>query len=130
MLIDTSALLAILLDEPEASVLLDAIIASTQRFVSAPTLVEAGAVLFARKGATGEMALDAMLQRLTIVTIDMNATAAAFARDAFRRYGKGVGAPGVLNYGDCLVYGVARATGHPLLFKGNDFSQTDVVVAQ
>ena len=57
-------------------------------------------------------------------------SAAAFARDAFRRYGKGVGAPGVLNYGDCLVYGVARATGHPLLFKGNDFSQTDVVAAQ
>ena len=129
MIVDTSALLAILLDEPEASDMVVAIGASPVRFVAAPTLVEASAVLYARKGPAGDVALDALLQRLSILTIDMNATAAAFARDAFRRFGKGVGSPAVLNYGDCLVYGVAMATAQPLLFKGADFSRTDVDIA-
>lgn len=126
MIIDTSALLAILLGEPEASAMVQAISAAPIRFVAAPTVVEASVVLFARKGPGGDVALDALLQRLSLTIVDMNALAAAFARDAFRRFGKGVGTPGVLNYGDCLVYGVAMESGQPLLFKGDDFVRTDV----
>ena len=126
MIVDTSALLAILFEEPEANAMMTAISAAPVRFVAAPTLVEASAVLYARKGVGGDVALDALLHRLSLITLDMNAVAAAFARDAFRRFGTGVGNPGVLNYGDCLVYGVAMASGQPLLFKGDDFARTDV----
>ncbi len=130
MVIDTSALLAILLGEAEATALVQAISRATVRLVAAPTLVEASAVLFARKGPSGDVALDALLQRLSLVTVAMTPAAADFARDGFRRFGKGIGNPGVLNYGDCLAYGVARATGHPLLCKGADFARTDVAVVE
>lgn len=126
MVIDTSALIAILFGEPEAKAFADAISADGTRIVGAPTLVEASAVMLARKGPQGEIALDALLQRLNISVFPMSAEAAAFARSAYARFGKGVGSPGVLNYGDCLSYGVAKATGEPLLFKGDDFPQTDV----
>jgi ribonuclease VapC len=59
----------------------------------------------------------------------MSPEAAVHARSAYERYGKGVGSPGVLNFGDCLSYGVARAAGEPLLFKGDDFSATDIDAA-
>jgi ribonuclease VapC len=126
MVIDTSALLAILLSEPEADALVGAIVSAETRLVAAPTLVEAAAVMVARKGPPGEVALDALLQRLEIQVVPMSPEAAAFARAAYARYGRGVGSPGVLNYGDCLAYGVARAAGEPLLFKGDDFALTDI----
>jgi ribonuclease VapC len=126
MVIDTSALLAILLSEPEADALVGAIVSAETRLVAAPTLVEAAAVMVARKGPPGEVALDALLQRLEIQVVPMSPEAAAFARAAYARYGRGVGSPGVLNYGDCLAYGVARAAGEPLLFKGDDFARTDI----
>lgn len=126
MVIDTSALIAILLGEPEAMALVDAIASDDTRLLGAPTLVEASAVMLARKGPQGEIALDALLQRLGAEVVTMSPEAAAFARTAYARYGKGVGSPGVLNFGDCLSYGVARATGEPLLCKGDDFPQTDV----
>jgi ribonuclease VapC len=126
MVIDTSALLAILFGEPEAEALVEAIASAATRLLGAPTLVEASAVMLARKGAQGEIALDALLQRLGIEVVPMSPEAAVFARSAYARFGKGVGSPGVLNYGDCLSYGVARATGEPLLFKGDDFPRTDL----
>lgn len=126
MVIDTSALLAILFSEPEAAALLEAIVAGEPRLIGAPTLVEAAAVMAARKGPQGEVALDALLQRLDIDVIAMSPEAAAFARSGYARYGKGIGSPAVLNYGDCLAYGVARAAGEPLLFKGEDFARTDI----
>ncbi len=129
MVIDTSAILAILLGEPEAIPLVRAISAAPVRMIGAPSLVEASAVLFARNGPGGDVALDALLQRLSIITIAMTPDAAAHARDAFRRFGKGTGQPAVLNYGDCLAYGIAVANGSPLLFKGKDFARTDVEVA-
>jgi ribonuclease VapC len=129
MVIDTSALVAILLGEPESQRMAVAIAADPTRLVGAPTLVEAAAVMLARKGPQGEIALDALLQRLDIRTTDLNAEAAAHARSAYRRFGKGVGLPSVLNYGDCLSYGVAMARGEPLLFKGDDFPRTDVLAA-
>lgn len=129
MLIDTSALVAILLSEPEASDLVRAILGADVRLVAAPSLVEASAVMLARKGSGGEIALDAMMERLHIDVCPMSEDAARLARLGYARFGKGVGSPGVLNYGDCLAYGVAMVAGEPLLFKGDDFPQTDVSVA-
>lgn len=129
MVIDTSALVAILLGEPEATRLAQAIAAAPIRQVGAPTVVEAAAVPLAKKGSPGEIALDALLQRFDIEVVPMSAEAAALARVAYHRFGKGVGSPGVLNFGDCLAYGIATATKDALLFTGSNFAQTDVVAA-
>lgn len=129
MILDTSAVLAILFEEPEAQAMTAAIAVASQPRIAAPTLVEAAAVMHARKGPQGEIALDALLRRLEVEVAPMSEEAAAEARNAYARFGRGVGSPGVLNYGDCLAYGVARALGEPLLFKGSDFSQTDMDAA-
>lgn len=129
MVLDTSALLAILLAEPEAERLLTAIADAAVRQVGVPTLVEAAAVMLARKGPAGEIALDALLQRLEVEVVPMSVEAGRRARRAYQRFGRGTGTPGVLNYGDCLAYGVAEAAGEPLLFKGDDFGRTDVRAA-
>ena len=126
MVIDTSALLAVLFGEPESARLIEAVLSDGTRSIGAPTLVEAAAVMLARKGSLGPIALDALLQRLAIEVVPMTAEAGAFARSAYARWGRGVGSPAVLNYGDCLSYGVAMAEGEALLFKGEDFSVTDV----
>lgn len=130
MVIDTSALVAILFSEPEGSAFIEGIAAADRRLVGAPTLVEATAVMLARKGRPGVIALDALLSRLGIEVVPMSAEAGDLAREAYSRYGKGVGSPGVLNYGDVLSYGVARAEDEPLLFHGEDFSRTDIVSAR
>lgn len=128
MVLDTSALVAILLAEPQASAMLGAVARDGVRLVGAPTLVEAAAVMHARKGSGGGVALDALLERLNIRVVEMSVPAARLARLAYVRYGKGVGDPGVLNYGDCLTYGVTMTEREPLLFNGDDFRQTDVEV--
>ncbi len=130
MVIDTSALLAILLSEPEAPQLLKAIMSAERAVVGTPSLVEAAAVMLARKGPGGEVALDALLERLGIDLEPFTEDGARLARLAYSRFGKGVGSPGVLNYGDCLAYGMAMASREPLLFKGDDFSKTDVTRAE
>ncbi len=103
-----------------------AIASDETRLVGAPTLVEASAVMQAKKGPGGEVALDALLERIGARTIEMSVPAAKLARLAYARFGKGVGDPAVLNFGDCLAYGVAMAAAEPLLFKGEDFAHTDV----
>ncbi len=130
MVIDTSALVAILLRESEAPRLVKAIMSAEQAVVGTPSLVEAAAVMLAKKGPGGEVALDALLVRLGIDSEPFTADAARLARLAYSRFGKGVGSPGVLNYGDCLAYGMAMASREPLLFKGDDFSETDVTPAE
>jgi ribonuclease VapC len=130
VVLDSSALLAILLAEPEATAMLRALAGDDVRGVGAPTLVEASAVLQARKGPAGDVALDALLERASIEVVPMTPAAASLARLAYGRFGKGVGGPGVLNYGDCLAYGVAMTEGEPLLFKGEDFTRTDVGVVE
>jgi ribonuclease VapC len=126
MVIDTSALIAILLAEPESGRLVDAIVADEVRLVPATTAVEAACVMLARRGPSGEIALDALLQRLGIEVVPLSPAAAAHARSAYGRYGREVGNPAVLNFGDCLAYGAAMALGEPLLFRGEDFGLTDV----
>ena len=126
MILDTSALVAILLAEPEAGPMLKAIARDEVRLVAAPTLVEASAVMLAKKGPGGEVALDALLERMGAEVVEMSIPAAKLGRLAYARFGKGVGDPGVLSFGDCLTYGVAMATRQPVLFKGDDFRHTDV----
>lgn len=126
MVLDTSALIAILLGEVESDAMLRAVAEDEVRLVGAPTLVEAAAVMHARKGPGGEVALDALLERMDVRVVEMSLSAAKLARLAYGRFGKGVGDPGVLNFGDCLAYGVAMAEAEPLLFKGEDFGRTDV----
>ncbi len=106
-----------------------ALAGAEERMVGSATLVEAAAVMLGRKGPGGEVALDALLQRLEVEVVPLDATAAKLARLAYARFGKGVGDPPVLNFGDCLAYGVAMALRRPLLFKGEDFSATDVTPA-
>ena len=130
MVIDTSALVAILLSEPEAPRLVKAIMAAGRAVVGTPSLVEAAAVMLAKKGPGGEVALDALLERLGIESEPFTEDGARPARLAYSRFGKGVGSPAVLNYGDCLAYGMAMASREPLLFKGDDFSKTDVTRAE
>jgi ribonuclease VapC len=129
VVLDTSALVAILLGEPDSARMVRAVGRAPTRLVGAPTLVEAVAVMMARKGSGGEIALDALLHRLGVTVVDMTPDAARLARLAYARFGKGVGSPGVLNFGDCLAYGVATAARDPLLFKGDDFARTDVQAA-
>ncbi len=130
VVIETSALIAILLREPDATRLVQAVVEADRALVGAPSLVETAAVMLARKGPGGEVALDALLERLGIETIPFTEDAARLARLAYSRFGKGVGSTAVLNYGDCLAYGAAMAAGESLLFKGDDFSQTDVAAAK
>ena len=127
MVVDTSALAAMLFGEPEAARLEAAVRAAAVREVGAPTYVETAVVLRARRGPAGLVALDALLATLGIAVVPLTPEGARHARDAYDRYGAGRGeAPAVLNFGDCLAYGVAAERGAPLLYKGDDFARTDV----
>ncbi len=125
MVIDTSALVAILSLEPEAARLAQAIEADPTRLISAATLLEAGIVMEARLGAAGGKELDLLVAKAGVVIEPLTADQASTAREAWRRFGKGRHAA-ALNFGDCCSYALARATGEPLLFKGTDFANTDI----
>lgn len=129
MIVDTSALMAILRLEPEARRLLEAIRKADRRAMSAATLVEVGVVAEARAGEQGGRDLDAALARLKMEIVPLTESHAVHARRAFRRYGKGRGHPARLNLGDCSSYALAKASGEALLFKGDDFSRTDIEAA-
>ncbi len=125
MVLDTSALLALLLDEPEAEEFRAAVEEDPTRLVSAATLLETALVIEARKGEPGGRALDALVQKAEVVVVPVDAEHVAEARRAYRRFGKGRHAAG-LNFGDVFAYALARASGEALLFKGDDFARTDV----
>jgi ribonuclease VapC len=128
MVVDTSALIAVLLREPTADRLSRALDGAPSIRCSVASLVEASMVMHGRLGEQGERELDALLRRLQVEAIPVTLEQAELARSAFRRFGKGRH-PAGLNFGDCFSYALARALGEPLLFVGNDFSQTDVDVA-
>ena len=127
MVVDTSALLALLLNEADAPAFRLAMEADPVRLLSAASLVEIGIVIEARVGEAGGRELDLLLLKAAIEVVAVDAEQADLARQAFRRFGKGRHAAG-LNYGDCFSYALAQSSGEPLLFKGNDFSQTDLIV--
>jgi ribonuclease VapC len=129
MVIDTSALVAVLEAEPEASRLVVALDAADDVRVSAATVVEAGIVVEARRSELGGHELDLLLQRLQADIVSVTPDHAALARDGYRRFGKGRHRAG-LNFGDCFAYALAVAVREPLLFVGRDFGSTDVMVAE
>jgi len=128
MVIDTSALVAILLDEPERRAFNEKIEADPRRLLSAVTFVETALVIEARVGEAGGRELDLFLHRANVETVPVDADQAEIARRAFRRYGRGRHSAG-LNFGDCFAYALVKTTGEPLLFKGDDFGRTDIVAA-
>ncbi len=128
MVVDTSALVAILFGEPEAVRLEAAIRAGPGREVGAPSYVEAAVVLRSKRGLPGPVALDSCLGALGIAVVPLTAAGARYARDAYDRFGGERGqAPTVLNLGDCLAYGVAAERGAALLYKVEDFPRTDIM---
>jgi ribonuclease VapC len=124
MVIDSSALIAIVLGEPERRSFIEAIAAADVRLVAAPTMFEASMVALARSDARFRDLRD-FCERGEVETVAFGPDHVDLALDAFRRYGKGRH-PAGLNMGDCVSYALARATAEPLLFKGEDFSQTDI----
>lgn len=128
MVVDTSALVAILQGEPERRAFNEAIAAADSVLVSVASFVEASIVIEARYGADGLLDLDRFLQQARIELTVVDLEQGRLARDAFRQFGKGRH-PAGLNFGDCFAYALAAALGHPLLYKGDDFSKTDVVAA-
>lgn len=127
MVIDTSALIAILTQEPDAQQMALAIENDPIRIVSAASVLEAAIVLTARHGDEAGSALDLLLLKAAVDIVPVTAEHITVARQAYLRYGKGRH-PAGLNFGDCFPYALAMASGQPLLFKGGDFGQTDVKV--
>lgn len=125
MVIDTSALLAILQNEPERRLFNEAIESAEARSLSTASCVEASIILESRFGAEGVRDLDHLIARAQIALEPVDAEQARLARDAFRKYGKGRH-PAGLNFGDCFSYALSRSLDRALLFKGNDFPRTDV----
>jgi ribonuclease VapC len=125
MVIDSSALIAIMIGEPERRRFIDAITSAETRLVGAPTMMEASMVVLSRTGEEGLRDLRDFCARGDVETAAFGPEHLDLAIDAFRRFGKGRH-PAGLNLGDCFSYALAMATGEPLLFKGDDFSRTDV----
>jgi ribonuclease VapC len=125
MVLDTSALLAVLFGEPEDHRIAHAIAAEPRRLASTFTVLETAIVVEARKGEPGGRELDLLLHRIDLESVPLTASHVEVARDAWRRFGRGKH-PANLNIGDCCTYALARISGEPLLFKGEDFARTDV----
>jgi ribonuclease VapC len=128
MVIDTSVLIAILANEPDAELFEAAIEADPVRLISAAAVLETAIVAEARYGDIGGRELDLLLYKAEIQIAAVTADQVAAGRRAFSKYGKGRHSA-ALNFGDCFSYALAKTSSEPLLFKGNDFSQTDVVIA-
>ncbi len=129
MILDTSALIAILRDEPEAPAMAQAIEEATERQISAANWLEAAAVIDGSKDPVASRQFDQLVEVARIMVTPVTERQARIARAAYRDFGKGSGHPAGLNFGDCFAYALAKATGEPLLFKGHDFVRTDVVPA-
>jgi ribonuclease VapC len=125
MVIDASALIALLNMEPESARLAVALESDATRLVSAATVVEAGLVIESRFGSAGGRELDLLIAKAGLSIEPVTVDQADLAREAWRRYGKGRHSAG-LNFGDCFSYALAKATGEPLLFEGDDFTHTDI----
>jgi ribonuclease VapC len=125
MVIDTSALLAIFLAEPERRSFLDLMIAAEKRLLSAATVLESGIVLEARRGEAAGREFDLFVVRAGLEIVSVDSEQIEIARLAWRKYGKGRH-PAGLNFGDCFSYALAKSSGEPLLAKGADFVLTDI----
>ena len=127
MVVDTSALLAIFLAEPERKSFLESIFQAETRMISAATVLETGIVLEAKRGESAGREFDLFVVRASLQIVPVDGEQAEIARSAWRKYGKGHH-PAGLNFGDCFAYALAKASGESLLAKGNDFGLTDIEV--
>ena len=125
MVIDSSAIIVVLLNEANAAQIAEAIDSGSQRLLSAASLLEASIVIESRKGEAAGRELDLLIYRAAIEVVAVDQDQVEIARIAWRRYGKGRH-PAGLNYSDCFSYALARSRGLPLLFQGEDFSRTDI----
>ena len=128
IVVDASALSAILDKEPDAARYAEAIAEADTPLISAATLLELHIVMLNRRGASAVQIVDRLIQDAAFQIENFTAQHLELAREAYARYGKGKNVAG-LNYGDCFSYALAKATGLPLLFKGQDFSKTDLLAA-
>lgn len=130
MIIDTSAVMAVLLQEREADRILAAIAAAERPRMSAATYVECGIVLDRRTQPAGRRRFDELLTVLRVEVVDLTREQAELAREAHRDFGQGTGSPAGLNLGDCFTYALAASTGEPVIFVGDDFASTDLSAAE
>jgi ribonuclease VapC len=126
VIVDTSAIIAILRGEPDADAYGRALLDATEPVMSAGTYLEAAIVVDANGDPVLSGRFDDLLRLARVRVEPVTAQHAEIARQAYRSFGKGTGHPAALNLGDCFAYALARASGRPLLFKGDDFSLTDV----
>lgn len=129
MIVDTSAIIAILRGEPGADRYEQALAEATEPVVSAATYVETAIVVDANRDPVLSGRLDDLLAVTRVTVEPVTKRHAEIARQAYRDFGKGSGHPAGLNFGDCFAYALSRATGDPLLYKGDDFAHTDVASA-
>lgn len=129
MIIDSSALVAILRREPEAETFSETIVDAETRVLSAASYLETGIVIDGPRDPVASQYVDDIIQSFGIIIAPVTESQAKLARAAYRQYGKGSGHPAGLNFGDCFSYALAIERGDALLFKGNDFGRTDVAVA-
>jgi ribonuclease VapC len=128
MILDTSSVIAILAGEPDSELYIDAISRVPRCRISAGNFLELSIVIDAQFGAEVLRQCDALFRRARIVIEPVTVEQAHTARQAFHDFGKGRH-PAALNYGDCFAYALAKSTGEPLLFKGEDFKKTDILSA-
>ena len=128
MILDSSAVLAILFSEADARRHAGAIMAASRCRMSVVNVLEASIVVERRGGDAAAQELDTLLERAEVELAPVTVEHLEAARRAWRRFGKG-NHPAALNFGDCFAYALAKATGEPLLFKGKDFAQTDIEAA-
>lgn len=129
MIVDSSALLAILRAEPEALSCAQAIENAASRRMSAANFLETAIVIDGSRDPVASRRFDDLLREAGFLVEPVTEEQAKIAREAYRDFGKGSGHPAQLNFGDCFAYALAKVTGEPLLFKGNDFRHTDIAAA-
>jgi ribonuclease VapC len=129
VIIDTSAIIAILRDEPDSFSYAEAIAKTSSRRVSAVNYVEAAVVIDGSRNPVASRRFDDLFREAELVVEPVTELQARLAREAYRDFGKGSGHPAGLNFGDCFAYALSKATGEPILFKSNDFRRTDLTSA-
>lgn len=126
MIVDSSAIIAIVTEEPSSAVYLEALLESPTRRVSAATLLEAAIVVDRHPNPLTATKFDHLIERIGVVVEPVTASQVAIARGAYQRFGRGSGHPAKLNFGDCFAYALAKDFDEPLLFVGQDFAHTDI----
>lgn len=129
MIIDASAIIAILRDEPEAPLYAKAIASAASRRISAVNYVEAAVVIDGSRDPIASRRFDDLFRAAELLIEPVTATQARIAREAYRDFGRSSGHAARLNFGDCFAYALAKSAGEPILFKGDDFTHTDVTSA-